>query len=109
MVRPPHRVSVILDGESLLNDASALLIYKLALVAMAAGGTLNVAQIAPTMLFVLAGSVLLAFGLAEIARRLLPRFRDPPSAIVMQFVATFGVYILADRLGPSWARSSSRA
>src|SRR3954454_16131175 len=29
-VRLPHRVSVILEGEALLNDASALLIYRLA-------------------------------------------------------------------------------
>jgi monovalent cation/hydrogen antiporter len=30
-LRPPHRLLTILEGESLLNDASALLIYRLAL------------------------------------------------------------------------------
>ena len=30
-VKPPHRILTILEGESLLNDASALLIYRLAL------------------------------------------------------------------------------
>jgi CPA1 family monovalent cation:H+ antiporter len=29
-LRPPHRLLVILEGETLLNDASALLIYRLA-------------------------------------------------------------------------------
>src|SRR3954463_12402443 len=29
-LRPPHRLLVILEGESLFNDASALLIYRLA-------------------------------------------------------------------------------
>src|SRR5688572_8553333 len=29
-LRPPHRVLTILEGESLLNDASALLIFRLA-------------------------------------------------------------------------------
>ncbi|HET6956433.1 MAG TPA: cation:proton antiporter, partial [Vicinamibacterales bacterium] len=29
-LRPPHRILTILEGESLLNDASALLIYRLA-------------------------------------------------------------------------------
>jgi CPA1 family monovalent cation:H+ antiporter len=29
-LRPPHRVLVILEGESLFNDASALLIYRVA-------------------------------------------------------------------------------
>src|SRR3954463_12716581 len=36
-LRPPNRVLVILEGESLFNDASALLIYRLAVGAMAAG------------------------------------------------------------------------
>jgi CPA1 family monovalent cation:H+ antiporter len=35
-VRPPHRILTILEGESLLNDASALLIYRLAIRALAA-------------------------------------------------------------------------
>ncbi len=36
-VRLPHRVSVILRNEALLNDASTLLIYRLALAAVASG------------------------------------------------------------------------
>src|SRR4030095_16362551 len=35
-LRPPHRILTILEGESLLNDASALLIYRLAIGACAA-------------------------------------------------------------------------
>jgi len=31
VLRPPHRVMVILEGESLFNDATALLIYRVAL------------------------------------------------------------------------------
>src|SRR5215475_12277939 len=37
-LRPPHRIVTILEGESLLNDASALLIYRLAGGAFAAKG-----------------------------------------------------------------------
>ena len=37
-LRPPHRLLTILEGESLLNDASALLIYRLAVGAVASGG-----------------------------------------------------------------------
>src|SRR5213076_2176786 len=36
-LRPPQRILTILEGESLLNDATALLIYRLALGAVAAG------------------------------------------------------------------------
>ena len=40
-LRPPHRILTILEGESLLNDASALLIYRLAVGAVAASGFLD--------------------------------------------------------------------
>ena len=36
-VRPPHQIVTILEGESLLNDATALLIYRVAVGAMLAG------------------------------------------------------------------------
>jgi len=56
-VKPPHRILTILEGESLLNDASALLIYRLALGALAAS-TFSIRTVAPTLLVVVAGSVL---------------------------------------------------
>src|SRR3954470_14035302 len=37
-LRPPQRLLTILEGESLLNDATALLIFRLAVGAVAAGG-----------------------------------------------------------------------
>src|SRR5947208_6540012 len=36
-LRPPHRILTILEGESLLNDASALLVYRLAVASTVAG------------------------------------------------------------------------
>src|SRR5512145_1516552 len=36
-LRPPHRLLVVLEGESLFNDATALLIYRFAIGASATG------------------------------------------------------------------------
>ena len=55
-LRPPHRILTILEGESLLNDASALLIYRLAVGAVAANG-FSIGAVAPTFLFAVVGSV----------------------------------------------------
>lgn len=98
-VRPPHRVLKILEGESLLNDASALLIYRLAVGAV--GGGFSLAQAAPTFALVAVGSVAVGFVLAVLGGRMLRRVNDVPSAVVLQFVCTFGVWILAERLGLS--------
>ena len=95
-VRPPHRVVVILEGESLLNDATALLIYRLAVGAVAAGG-FSLTGALPAFALVTVGSIGLGALLGWAAVRLLALFRDPPSAIIVQFITTFGVWILAER------------
>jgi Na+/H+ antiporter len=99
-LRPPHRILTILEGESLLNDASALLIYRLAVGAVAAGG-FSLASVAPTFLFAVAGSVIVGPALGWILLQVMDRVRHVPTAIILQFVSTFGVWILAESLGLS--------
>ncbi len=99
-LRPPHRILTILSGESLLNDASALLIYRLAVGAIAMS-SFSIGSLAPTLLLVVAGSVLTGILLARSVLWLTGRVRDAPTAIILQFITTFGVWILADRLGLS--------
>ncbi len=99
-LRPPHRIVTILGGESLLNDAGALLIYRLG-VGAAAMTMISVGSLAPAMLLVLVGSVVAGPVLAWIFMRLIQGVRDVPTAVILQFISTFGVWILADRLGLS--------
>jgi monovalent cation/hydrogen antiporter len=99
-LRPPHRILTILEGESLLNDASALLIYRLAVGAVAADG-FSLGSVAPTFLLAVAGSVVVGPALAWLFLRLTDRVRDVPTSIILQFVSTFGVWMLADRIGLS--------
>ena len=99
-LRPPHRILTILSGESLLNDATALLIYRLAIGAVAASA-FSIGSVAPTLLLVVAGSVLLGVAIAPLVLRMTRSVRDAPTAIIFQFIFTFGVWILADRLGLS--------
>jgi Na+/H+ antiporter len=97
----PRRVSVILEGEALLNDASALLIYRLAVTAVLAGGNIGADAIAPTFLLSLFGSVIAGLGLAWVSGRVTIRIKDVPSSIIVQFVSTYGVWVLAERAGLS--------
>src|SRR5205085_8777256 len=55
-LRPPHRLLTILEGESLLNDATALLIYRLAIRAVSADG-FSIAAVAPTFFLGVVGSL----------------------------------------------------
>src|SRR5258708_6007922 len=99
-LRPPHRILTILEGESLLNDASALLIYRLALAAVAANG-FSIAAVAPTFLLAVAGSLVVGPALGWLVLRLLERVQHVPTAIILQFVTTFGVWMLAGGVGLS--------
>src|ERR1700676_3386140 len=72
-VRLPHRLLVILEGESLLNDASALLIYRLAVGAAVVhvGSTIGIAS---TLALVLGGSIALGVLMAVIFDNIVRRF-----------------------------------
>jgi CPA1 family monovalent cation:H+ antiporter len=100
-LRPPRRILTILEGESLLNDASALLIYRLAIAAAAAGGGFSIGAVAPALLLAVAGSLVVGPVLGMITLRVLDRVEHVPSAIILQFVTTFGVWILAEHIGLS--------
>jgi CPA1 family monovalent cation:H+ antiporter len=96
-LRPPHRLLVILEGESLFNDASALLVYRLAVAATLAGA-LSPASVVPTLFIVTVGSVVLGFALSRFLLFFNSRIQDVATAVVVQFCGTFAVWILAERL-----------
>jgi monovalent cation/hydrogen antiporter len=95
----PHRVIVVLEGESLLNDATALLIYRLAVTATM--GMTFTGSGAAILSLAMIGSAAVGFLLAHALLRLVERITDIPSAIILQFVTAFGVWIAADELGLS--------
>jgi Na+/H+ antiporter len=99
-LRPPHRILTILEGESLLNDASALLIYRLAVGAVAANG-FTVGSVAPTFLLAVAGSLVAGPALGWLFIRIIQHADHVPTSIILQFVTTFGVWILAESIGLS--------
>ena len=99
-LRPPHRILTILEGESLLNDASALLIYRLAVGAVAANG-FSMGDVAPAFLLAVGGSLVAGPALGWLTLQLMDRVQHIPTAIILQFVTTFGVWLLAEHLGLS--------
>jgi CPA1 family monovalent cation:H+ antiporter len=99
-LRPPHRVMVVLQGESLFNDAAALLIYRLAVMATMTG-TLSGWSVVPLFLLTCGGGVLAGIVLARFYLWATHRIDDIPVSVLLQFIGTFAVWIIADRLGLS--------
>jgi Na+/H+ antiporter len=99
-LRLPHRVAVILEGESLFNDASALLVYRVA-VAAALAPVVSGWHVLSTLLLTSVGGVVAGVLLARLYLWLTLRVADIPIFILLQFVGTFAVWVLSDRLGLS--------
>jgi CPA1 family monovalent cation:H+ antiporter len=99
-LRPPHRLMIILEGESLFNDASALLAYRIA-VGATLTGTFSGWSLVPALLLSCGGGAIAGFFLAHVLLRVTTRITDLRVAIVMQFVGSFAVWIFAERLGLS--------
>ncbi|TKB64900.1 MAG: sodium:proton antiporter, partial [Mesorhizobium sp.] len=95
----PHRITAILEGESLLNDATALLIYRMSV--SAAAGSILLSSAVPMILLSTVGSLAAGYVLGRLSLAVLGRIDDPASGTVVQFASTFGVWILADRIGLS--------
>lgn len=93
----PHRVLSVLEGESLLNDASALLIYRLALMAIITG-PLSLSDYLPVFLLTVFGSIAAGIGLGFVVRPVVSAPKHVPTSLILQFVVTFGVWILAERI-----------
>jgi CPA1 family monovalent cation:H+ antiporter len=96
-IKMPYRALKILEGESLLNDATALLIYRVA-VGTVMASSLSASQVAPALAWAVIGSFIAGYSFARLSMLLTSRITDAPSAIIMQFAGTFLTWIIAERL-----------
>ena len=99
-LQPPHRLLVILGGESLFNDATALLIYRFA-VGAALTGAFSGWSVLPMLLLTCGGGVFVGWGLARLFIWVNARVSNIPVSVLLQFISTFAVWVIADRLGLS--------
>jgi Na+/H+ antiporter len=98
-LHPPHRVMVILEGESLFNDASALLIFRAAVGLTMASGAY--APAIPWLVVATLASALVGWGLGQVYMRITTDIRDVATAVLLQFLSVFVVWIGAERFGLS--------
>jgi Na+/H+ antiporter len=99
-VNLPYRILKVLEGESLLNDASALLIYRIAVGATAVEH-FRWSAFAPQVVLALLGSLIAGYLFARVLQLATRRISEAPSAIITQFAGCFMVWIIAERLGLS--------
>jgi Na+/H+ antiporter len=100
----PRRTMAILQGESLLNDAVALLVFGFAVTAATStGGAWE--TLAPRILIAVPGGAALGALIGALGVRVTLWVAGTLSSIIVQFLITFGTWMLADwlRLSPIMA------
>ena len=96
----PRRVMLILNGESLVNDATALTLFRVFLAVAAGTGATVLGGVG---MFVLAAAGGTAVGLAVgwVVHRVRRKLDDPQVESALGLVVPFGVYLLAEGLHSS--------
>lgn len=93
----PKRLSVILEGESLFNDGTAVVVFQI-LVASVAGGTLSLGDGVVRFLVVAIGGGLLGLALGYVTSKLTERIDEPRIEIMLTTVLAYGSFLLAEQL-----------
>lgn len=94
------RLLTILEGESLVNDASALVLYRLAVVALLSG-VFSFEQASVEFVKTVSGGIFIGFVLGYVIQRFSRRYLEPVVGVVFSFTIPYITYILADALGVS--------
>ena len=93
----PRRIVTVLEGESLMNDATALVLYRLAVLAAVAGFGSPLAG-AASMLWLAAGGVAVGWGVAWAVLWATRRLDDTLLETALSFLATYAAFLLAEAL-----------
>ncbi|QDG78980.1 cation:proton antiporter [Labrenzia sp. PHM005] len=94
----PARLGRIVEGESLLNDAAAIVLFVILVGILTGQQSLSYSHAAFAFVQSFVGGVILGGLLARVAVSLLPLMRDLPLAQVTLSVALpYGIYVLSDQ------------
>src|SRR4029079_11793119 len=90
----------ILEGESLLNDATALVAYRFAVIAATVGG-FSIGDAGSTLLIAFVGGIALGLAFGVVTTWAVRRVNDPVFSIVITFLAPLLAYLPATAGGLS--------
>ncbi len=96
----PRRILVILEGEGLANDATALILYRFAIIAVASG-TFSLEKAAGSFALIVAGEIIWGIGVGWMLLRLRRWVAEPQIEILLSILTPFAAYWPPQHLGGS--------
>jgi len=95
----PRRLATILEGESLINDGSALVIYRVAVLAV--GGSFSYADAGARFVLGAAGGIAIGLAVGWVIAEIRKRLDDPPVEVTISILSGYAAYVPAERIGAS--------
>ncbi len=97
----PRRIVTILEGESLINDASALIAYRVAAAAAISAASFSAVGAAVDFLVIGIGGLTIGVIIGGLVSRALRRTGDPVLEIIVSLLAPAAAYLAAEQIGVS--------
>lgn len=94
------RLVTLLEGESLINDASAIVIYKISMIALMTG-SLSFNEGTGEFFYVVIGGVIVGSVLGYLFQMFSRRYLEPVLGILFSFTIPYVTYIVAENLAVS--------
>src|SRR6476469_169837 len=96
----PRRLLVVLEGEGLANDATALILYRFA-VAAAVTGTFSLSKAAGTFSLIVVGEILFGIAVGWLSLRLRQWAHEPRVEITLSLMTPYLAFWVPEHLGGS--------
>jgi CPA1 family monovalent cation:H+ antiporter len=96
----PRRPLAIIEGESLVNDGTALVLFKFAVAAVVAG-TFSLPHAALDFVWTVAGGIGIGLAIGHVIRLVRRRLDNPPLEIMIAFLTGYFTFLPASAIGVS--------
>ena len=96
----PERVRLLVEGESMINDGTALVLYSIAL-GVATGGAFSLGDAALEFVAVSLGGIAVGLAVGFLSILVIRRQTDASLVVVLTLLTAYGAYIGAEELGVS--------
>jgi CPA1 family monovalent cation:H+ antiporter len=92
----PARIQVLVQAESLFNDATSLVLFKVAVAGAVAAGSVGVGGAAGKFLLLAGGGIAIGTAVAAVAALLRSRTADPVLETVIALITPYASYLVAE-------------